>query len=58
MLNGLAKFIHYIAQLENYTLAGEYGDIINSAEELIRGKILILKSRKINEINTTNENNL
>lgn len=42
-LLGIAKYIGYIANSENYVV-GEYEKIINSVEDLVRGKILILKN--------------
>jgi len=45
-LLGLAKYIDYIANLEGYVMGSEYENIINSSEDMIRGKILILKSNR------------
>lgn len=49
-IEGLAKYINFIANSENYVMASEYTELIRSADELLRGKILILKRNRGNEI--------
>jgi transcriptional regulator with XRE-family HTH domain len=54
----LIKFINYIATLEDYVMGSEYNEIIDSSEDLIRGKILIFKSKKGKEkANESKEDN-
>ena len=44
---GITKYINYLANEENYVVGSEdYGEIIKSAEELVRGKILIAKKNR------------
>lgn len=45
-IEALTKYIDFIANSENYIMDSEYSDIIKSTEELIRGKILILKKNR------------
>ncbi|MBU3203741.1 helix-turn-helix domain-containing protein [Clostridium algidicarnis] len=45
-IEGIATYISYIANSENYVIGSEFKDIVDSTEELIRGKILILKKNR------------
>ena len=55
-LIGITKYINNIANSENYIIgSSECAGIIKSADELIRGKILIIKSRRKEEIISNNE---
>ncbi|MFA9397460.1 MAG: helix-turn-helix domain-containing protein [Clostridiaceae bacterium] len=57
-LQGILKYINYIANSLDYVLGGEFYDIVNSVEELIKGKILILKHDRGVDVTQLNSSNI